>query len=108
MSPADRAGLEARLRAEGLQPSVWSSMPGGRFERHAHDFDKVLVVVEGKVTFGLTGSAVGLDLAAGQRLDLPANVQHEATVGDKGVTCLEAHPVAGTIGSRAQGRGSRW
>lgn len=31
MSPADRAGLEARLRAEGLEPTVWSSMPGERF-----------------------------------------------------------------------------
>ena len=108
MSPADRASLEARLRAEGLEPTVWSSMPGERFEQHAHDFDKVLVVVEGKVTFGLTGSGVGLRLRAGERLDLPANVQHEATVGDKGVTCLEAHLVASTMGSRAQGRGSRW
>jgi quercetin dioxygenase-like cupin family protein len=108
MSPVDRASLEARLRAEGLEPSVWSSMPGERFEEHTHDFDKVVVAVEGRITFGLTGYGVGFLLTPGERLELPAHVQHDAVVGDKGVTCFEAHLVAGTVGSRAKGRGYRW
>ena len=55
MSPVDRASLEARLRAEGLEPSVWSSLPRVRFERHAHGFDKVVVAVDGRITFGISG-----------------------------------------------------
>jgi hypothetical protein len=47
-------------------------------------------------------------LNPGERLDLPANVPHEANVGPKGVTCLEARLPAGTLGTRARGRGYRW
>ena len=38
MSPVDRASLEVRLRAEGLEPSVWSSPSPDRFEHHSLDF----------------------------------------------------------------------
>jgi len=108
MSPVDRASLEARLCAEGLEPSVWSSLPRDRFEHHTHDFDKVVVVVEGRITFGISGSGEGFLLAPGERLDLPDNVPHDATVGDNGATCFEAHLAAGTVGTRAKGRGFRW
>jgi quercetin dioxygenase-like cupin family protein len=108
MSPLDRVSIEARLRAEGLDPSAWSSLPGERFEHHTHETDKVVVVIEGRITFGLTGYGVGFLLTPGERLDLPAHVSHDATVGDKGVTCLEAHLSAGTLGTRAKGRGYRW
>ena len=108
MSPLDRVSIEARLRAEGLDPSAWSSLPGERFEHHTHETDKVVVVIEGRITFGLTGYGVGFLLAPGERLDLPAHVSHDATVGDKGVTCLEAHLPAGTLGTRAKGRGYGW
>jgi hypothetical protein len=37
MSSVDRASLEARLKAEGLQASAWSNLPGERFEEHTHD-----------------------------------------------------------------------
>jgi quercetin dioxygenase-like cupin family protein len=108
MSPVDRASLEARLRAEGLDVSSWSNLPGERFEQHAHDYDKVVVAVEGSITFGLTGYGVGFVLTQGERLDLPANIQHDAVVGAKGVTCFEAHLAPGSIGSKAKGRGYRW
>jgi quercetin dioxygenase-like cupin family protein len=109
MSPAvDRASLEARLLAEGLTASAWSSLPGERFEAHTHDYDKVVVVFEGSITFGLVGYGVGFMLNPGERLDLPAQVNHDAVVGAKGVTCLEAHLPAGTCGKKARGRGYRW
>jgi quercetin dioxygenase-like cupin family protein len=109
MSPAvDRASLEARLAAEGLTTSTWSSLPGERFEQHVHDYDKIVVVVEGSITFGLSGYGVGFVLAPGERLDLPVNVAHDAVVGAKGVTCLEAHLAAGSCGKQARGRGYRW
>jgi quercetin dioxygenase-like cupin family protein len=108
MSPLDRASLEARLAAEGLEVSSWSNLPGERFEQHSHDYDKVVVAVEGSITFGLTGYGVGFVLTPGERLDLPASIQHDAIVGAKGVTCLEAHLAAGTLGHKARGRGYRW
>jgi hypothetical protein len=47
-------------------------------------------------------------LTPGERLDLPANISYDAIVGPKGVTCLEAHLPAGTLGKKAKGRGYRW
>ena len=108
MSPVDRASIEARLRVEGLTASAWSNLRGERFEQHVHEFDKVVVVVEGSITFGLSGCGVGFVLGPGERLDLPAKIPHDALVGAKGVTCLEAHLPAGTYETKARGRGYRW
>jgi hypothetical protein len=108
MSPVDRASLEARLKAEGLEVAPWSNLAGERFEARSNDYDTVVVAVEGSVTYGLSGYGVGYMLTAGERLDLPANIQHDAVVGPKGVTCLEAHLPAGTLGKKARGRGYRW
>jgi uncharacterized protein YjlB len=108
MSPADMASLLARLREQGLEPSTWSNGPAFRYEHHTHDYDKVVVAAEGSITFGLTGYGVGIVLATGERLDLPAGVEHDAVVGPRGVTCLEVHLPAGTLGKKAKGRGYRW
>ena len=108
MSRLDRASIEARLLAEGLMASAWSNLPGERYEQHVHEYDKVVVVVEGSITFGLSGDGVGGVLGPGERIDLPANTPHDAVVGAKGVTCLEAHLPAGTYGTKARGRGYRW
>jgi len=108
MSLVDRATLEARLREQGLEPSSWSNQPGYRYERHRHDYDKVVVATEGSVTFGLVGYGVGFVLTPGERLDLPASVEHDAVVGPKGVVCLEVHLPAGSLGTKAKGRGYRW
>jgi quercetin dioxygenase-like cupin family protein len=62
--------LARRLRAEGLAPSPWSNGPGDRYAAHEHDYDKVIVVSRGSIRFGLAGRAV--DLASGDRLELPA------------------------------------
>jgi quercetin dioxygenase-like cupin family protein len=108
MSSIDRATIEKRMLDQGLVASAWSNLPGERFDEHTHEYDKVVVVVEGSITFGMPGYGVGFMLGPGERLDLPAEVRHDAVVGPKGVTCLEAHVPAGTVGSRAKGRGYRW
>lgn len=108
MSFVQRAVLEARLRAEGLEPSAWSNLAGERYAPHDHGYDKVLVAVEGEVTFGLIGEGREVVLTPGERLDLPAHTTHDAIVGRGGVTCLEAHRPAGSIGPRATPRGRDW
>jgi quercetin dioxygenase-like cupin family protein len=93
MSPAD---LDRRLRAEGLSASPWSNGPGDLYGDHDHGYDKVIVVAAGSITFGLSEGR-SVELAVGDRLELPAGTRHDARVGPGGVTCLEAHAPAGTL-----------
>jgi uncharacterized protein YjlB len=86
-----------RLRADGLDPSSWSNGPGDRYAAHDHAYDKVIAVERGSIRFGLPATAVGVELAAGDRLELPAGTAHDAVVGPAGVTCQEAHLPAGTL-----------
>ena len=86
-----------RLRDEGLDPTIWSNGPGDRYAAHEHGYDKVIVVERGSIRFGLAATAESVDLDTGDRLELPAGTGHDATVGDRGVTCLEAHLPSGTL-----------
>jgi uncharacterized protein YjlB len=104
----DEQRLRERLRAEGLSPSAWGSGPGDRYAAHDHDDDKVLVVAAGSIRFGLPGSGEVADMAVGDRLDLPAGTAHDATVGPDGVTCLEAHAPAGTLGGLRRASAGDW
>ncbi len=89
--------LAARLRAEGLVPGTWGNGPGDVYALHRHGYDKVLVCAEGSITFGLGARSETMELQVGDRLDLPAGVDHDAVVGSAGVTCLEAHLPAGRL-----------
>jgi len=86
-----------RLRAEGFSPGSWSNGPGDHYSAHQHDYDKVIVVERGSITFGLVDRGEQAHLDAGDRLELPAGTSHDASVGANGVTCLEAHLAAGTF-----------
>ena len=100
--------LEARLRSEGLDPGGWGNAPGDRYAPHEHGFDKVLVCVGGSIRFGLPASHGAVDLAEGDRLDLPAGTRHDAVVGAAGVACLEAHLPAGSLGSLRRRAAGTW
>ena len=89
--------VAARLRDEGLDPSAWSNGPGAVYASHEHGYDKVIAVERGAIRFGLPATSEALDLAAGDRLELPTGTRHDALVGPTGVTCLEAHLPAGTL-----------
>jgi uncharacterized protein YjlB len=101
-------GLTERLRAEGLDPGSWSNGPLDRYSPHEHGFDKVLVCAAGSIRFGLPGRGVTIDLEAGDRLDLPAGTRHDAVVGRDGVTCVEAHVPAGTLGELRRRAAGTW
>lgn len=78
----------AAFAAEGLSPHSWSNGPGFRYGEHEHPYAKVLICVEGSITFHTPDGAIHLE--PGDRLDLPAHTPHSATVGGSGVTCMEA------------------
>jgi quercetin dioxygenase-like cupin family protein len=97
-----------RLRSEGLAAGTWSNGPGDRYASHAHDYDKVLVCARGSIAFGLPGRGETVDLAEGDRLELPAGTEHDASVGPAGVTCLEAHLPAGRLPSLRRLAAGEW
>ena len=83
--------MENRLAAEDLSAYAWSNAPGDRYAAHEHNYDKVIYVVRGSITFGVPATGESTILNVGDRLDLPAGTRHEAMVGPHGVVCLEAH-----------------
>ena len=77
---------------EGMSPYQWLNGPHDVYSAHEHSYDKVIYVVRGSITFGLPEEGrQSITLNAGDRLDLPARIVHDAIVGSEGVTCLEAH-----------------
>jgi quercetin dioxygenase-like cupin family protein len=90
MAP-DEAAIRKILDAEGLQPYRWSNAPGDVYGAHSHTYHKVIYVVKGSITFGLPDTRDRILLNAGDRLDLPGGISHNAVVGNQGVVCLEAH-----------------
>jgi len=91
--------VRARLAAEGLEAGAWSNGPGDRYAVHRHDYDKVIAVEGGSISFGLPARGERIALSAGDRLELPAGTDHDAVVGADGVSCLEAHLPAGALGA---------
>ncbi len=90
--PPTEKGVRARMEAEGLRGAYrWSNAPGDVYGAHRHSYHKVLYVVEGSITFGLPERGREVPMEAGDRLDLPAGVLHDAVVGPQGVVCVEAH-----------------
>jgi uncharacterized protein YjlB len=102
------ADLEGRLREAGLEPGSWSNGPNDRYAAHDHGYDKVIVVASGAIQFGLPDRSEALDLATGDRLDLPAGTRHDAVVGPDGVRCLEAHVPAGTLAAVLRRAAGTW
>lgn len=88
-----------RLASDGIEVVAWGNGPDDRYAAHVHDHDKVLVVVAGSIRFLLPATDTELQLATGDRMDLPAGTRHAAVVGPDGVRCLEGHLPEGSLGS---------
>jgi quercetin dioxygenase-like cupin family protein len=81
---------------EGFRATRWMNDPGYVYAAHTHEYDKVVLVMRGSITFQLPGMNEEFQLQPGDRLELPAGIEHRATVGPQGVLCLEgkSHPQA--------------
>lgn len=89
-APREEA-IQELFRKEGLIPYKWSNGPGDIYAVHSHPYHKVIYVVKGSILFGIPESGQEVTLKAGDRLDLPPEVSHNAVIGPNGVECLEAH-----------------
>jgi quercetin dioxygenase-like cupin family protein len=96
------------MRDAGLRPERWGNGPGERYAAHDHAYDKVIAVEGGSIRFGLPGTHDSIELAAGDRLDLPAGTEHDALVGPTGVACLEAHLPAGMFDAARRRPAGTW
>jgi quercetin dioxygenase-like cupin family protein len=96
------------MRNAGLRPDRWGNGPDARYAAHDHPYDKVIAVERGSIRFGLPGSHESIELAVGDRLDLPAGTVHDALVGPTGVACLEAHLAAGTLDAPLRRPSGAW
>jgi gentisate 1,2-dioxygenase len=85
--------LQAQLISEGLFPYDWSNAPGDTYAAHVHEYDKVIVVVRGSITWILSETNETFETHAGDRIELPRGTWHAARVGPQGVVCLEGHIV---------------
>jgi mannose-6-phosphate isomerase-like protein (cupin superfamily) len=86
---SDAAALRDRFAAAGLIPRGWGNGPGDRYGWHDHPYHKVLYCVSGNITFHCRG-AEDVELGPGDRLDIDPGTEHAATVGPRGVECMEA------------------
>jgi len=89
--PPSRNELWLSMTEEGLSPYAWSNGPRDVYAAHSHNFNKVIYVVSGSITFGLPELERNVTLFPGDRLDLPKGTIHDALVGKDGVVCLEGH-----------------
>ena len=90
-STPSEVALRRLLAEEGLSAYAWSNAPYEVYAPHTHDYNKVIYVVRGSITFQLIELGTWHKLNPGDRLDLPAGTVHAAEVGADGVLCLEAH-----------------
>ena len=88
-APPGEDDLDARLRAEGLEPHRWSNGPGDSYSWHSHGYSKVLYCLSGAITFHLRDED-DIVLGPGDRLEVDPGTEHAATVGPEGVQCAEA------------------
>jgi len=90
-NPPSRDELWQTMVSEGLSPYAWSNDPHDIYAAHTHNYNKIIYVVSGSITFGLPDLERNVTLFPGDRLDLPKGTLHDALVGKDGVVCLEGH-----------------
>jgi quercetin dioxygenase-like cupin family protein len=78
----------SQLQGEGLSPQSWGNAPGDTYGWHSHPYHKVLYCLRGSIVFHTRSGDV--DLGPGDRLEIDPETEHAATVGPKGVECIEA------------------
>jgi quercetin dioxygenase-like cupin family protein len=74
------------LRGEGFVVTEWTDEPNTTYERHAHPYREVRVVLSGDITF--IGDSTSTHVGPGDRIDFEPGASHSARVGPNGATYL--------------------
>ena len=86
--------LLRNLEMQGYRASRWIKDAGYKFPPDRHDYDLVILVVRGSITYRVPQTNEEFALQPGDRLELPAGFAYDAFVGAQGVLCLEGHSTA--------------
>lgn len=88
-APPGEEEIVRALREDGLtEVSQWGNAPGDTYGWHEHHYEKVLYCAHGGIVFHTEDG--DLELGPGDRMVLPPGTRHAATVGPRGVRCVEA------------------
>ena len=107
--PLTAADTKVNLSKEKVgQPPQTFEPIDGKWTVVQDGSDKVIVVERGSIRFGLPGTGDPIELVAGDRLELPAGIAHDALVGSGGVSCLEAHLPSGSLSGCVRRPAGTW
>lgn len=84
--PPHERDLQSRLVDEGFDVMTWSDPPGRFYAPHRHAHHESLWCLRGRIVFHVDGRDHPLE--PGDRLMLPRDTVHAATVGPEGATYL--------------------
>lgn len=88
--PPDEARIRDQLTAEGYQAVRWSVEPATGYPPHAHIYPELLWLLSGSLAVLLTAEGRMLELAPGDRVELPVGVVHGTMAGAEGAVYLLA------------------
>lgn len=70
--------LQQRMEEEGFAVFQWTDPAGSIYQPHSHGHDESIWLVDGSITFEISGN--DYPLSPGDRLFLPKNTLHSARV----------------------------
>jgi len=80
-------GVRRRMvSGELMTLSTYRFGPGGRFPKHSHPQEQLVLVTEGSITFASPTQTI--TLRAEDTLLIPPTVAHEATAGEQGAVVV--------------------
>ncbi len=82
--------LRAEMRSQGLAPFAWRNGPHDHYSLHSRSYTRVIYVIRGSAVFHFSETDEDVTLEPGDRIQIEARTRHAITVGDEGVSCLEA------------------
>jgi quercetin dioxygenase-like cupin family protein len=88
-SPQEEA-VRGRLVDAGYQAVKWTSEPAMGYPPHVHIYPELLWLISGSLTVILPAEGRLLELAPGDRVELPQGLAHGTLAGAEGATYLLA------------------
>lgn len=86
----DEEAMRRRLAAAGYQVVKWASEPATGYPPHIHIYPELLWLIAGSLTVILSAEGRVIELAPGDRIELPPGLAHGALAGADGAAYLVA------------------
>lgn len=84
------AAVRSQLTEAGYQAVKWTSEPATGYPPHVHIYPELLWLISGSLTVILPAAGRMLELAPGDRIEIPQGLAHGTMAGAEGATYLLA------------------